>query len=199
MYFHVLSIRFADPAGKQRLRGRVPSRFTCRVVSGHAFCCIVAQETIARKGIFDADEILNYITENGIDLLIIGSTANTIANQLQHFPVWIVGGDSGASKILIAVDGSESTRPKLDYAAVMLKKDVSEIVLLHVIRGVRQREQTTGAPEAIMDNRLQQVKREMTQRLESYAQRLTSRGFDQGSDKHQNHRRRGYTGRCGAQ
>lgn len=68
----------------------------------------------------------------------IGSVSNSVLEHTSVTPVWAVGGDIASSKIMIAVDGSESALNAVDHVAFVLggNPDV-EITLLHVAPRLR--------------------------------------------------------------
>jgi len=68
----------------------------------------------------------------------IGSVSNGVLEHTSVTPVWAVGGDMASSKIMIAVDGSESALNAVDHVAFVLGGNPEiEITLLHVAPRLR--------------------------------------------------------------
>jgi nucleotide-binding universal stress UspA family protein len=65
--------------------------------------------------------------------LFMGSVTNKIIDHSEVTPVWIVDKNEDHRKIMIAVDGSESSLRAVDHVSFMLKDNTDvEITLLHV-------------------------------------------------------------------
>ncbi|MBN1847127.1 MAG: universal stress protein [Deltaproteobacteria bacterium] len=63
----------------------------------------------------------------------MGSVSNSVLEHTNITPVWAIGGDVSSSKMMIAIDGSESALRAVDHASFMIggNPDVT-ITLLHV-------------------------------------------------------------------
>jgi len=63
----------------------------------------------------------------------IGSVTNNVLEYTSVTPVWAVGGDVKSSKIMVAIDGSESALSAVDHVASMVGDNPeAEVTLLHV-------------------------------------------------------------------
>jgi len=63
----------------------------------------------------------------------IGSVTNSVLEYTTVTPVWAVGGDVRSSKIMVAIDGSESALSAVNHVASMLGDNPdAEVTLLHV-------------------------------------------------------------------
>jgi nucleotide-binding universal stress UspA family protein len=68
----------------------------------------------------------------------MGSITNSVLEHTNEIPVWAIGGDAKPSKIMIAVDGSESSLRAVDHVSFMLGDNPdSKITLLHVTPRLR--------------------------------------------------------------
>lgn len=68
----------------------------------------------------------------------LGSITNSVLEHTDETPVWAIGGDVKPSKILIAIDGSESSLRAVDHVSFMLGDNPeSRITLLHVTPRLR--------------------------------------------------------------
>jgi nucleotide-binding universal stress UspA family protein len=68
----------------------------------------------------------------------MGSITNSVLEHTDNTPVWAIGGDVKPSKIMIAIDGSESSLRAVDHVSFMLGDSPdSEITLLHVTPRLR--------------------------------------------------------------
>ncbi len=68
----------------------------------------------------------------------IGSITNSVLEHTKVSPVWAVGGKAKPSKILLAIDGSESALRAVDHVSFMIgDSGESEITLLHVTPRLR--------------------------------------------------------------
>ena len=68
--------------------------------------------------------------------LVFGSIANKLVSRLSGVPICVVGGRPDTNKILVAVDSSEGSGITLDHVGKVFGDSASEILLLHVIRGL---------------------------------------------------------------
>ena len=68
----------------------------------------------------------------------LGSVSNSVLEHTSVTPVWAVGGDVTSSKIMIAVDGSESALNAVDHVSFMIGENPDvEITLLHITPRLR--------------------------------------------------------------
>ena len=86
----------------------------------------------ARKGIYDAI-VVGRRGLSRIQKTFMGSTSAELLESAEAIPVWMVDGNVTSQRILVAVDGSESSYRALDHVGFMLSED-SEIKygLFHV-------------------------------------------------------------------
>lgn len=68
--------------------------------------------------------------------LVLGSIAQKLVEKISHIPIWVVGGNPGAGKILLALDASEGAMKGVDYVGTMLDGSDYDVTLLNVIRDV---------------------------------------------------------------
>jgi nucleotide-binding universal stress UspA family protein len=64
----------------------------------------------------------------------LGSVSNKIVEKIHDIPVWVIGGDAQAKKILLAVDASENSRKVVNYVGTIAASSEAEITLFHVVR-----------------------------------------------------------------
>ena len=90
-----------------------------------------------RRGLYDAI----VMGRRGISRLaevFMGSVTNSVLEHTSINPVWTVGGDVKSLKIMIAVDGSESSLRAVDHVIFMLGENPDiRITLLHVMPKLR--------------------------------------------------------------
>jgi nucleotide-binding universal stress UspA family protein len=68
----------------------------------------------------------------------MGSITNTVLEHTSITPIWAVGGDAKPSKILVAVDGSESSLRAVDHVSFMIGDNPDiEITMLHITPRLR--------------------------------------------------------------
>jgi nucleotide-binding universal stress UspA family protein len=98
-----------------------------------------------------AKEILDYAKQTICDAIVVGnrgttklteafrgSIANNIIEYTDTIPVWAVGGNIITTKVILAVDGSETSLRAVDHVAFMFSGNTSiEITLLHVAPKLR--------------------------------------------------------------
>ena len=66
--------------------------------------------------------------------MFMGSVTNSVLEHTSVTPVWAVGGDFKSSKIMVAVDGSESALRAMDHVIFMVGENPDvRITLFHVI------------------------------------------------------------------
>ena len=67
-----------------------------------------------------------------------GSVTNNVLEHTSTTPVWAIGGDIKSSKIMVAIDGSESALEALDHVIFMVGENPDiQITLLHVTPRLR--------------------------------------------------------------
>jgi len=69
-----------------------------------------------------------------VESILLGSVSNKVVQKLEEVPVWVIGGEVHAQKVLLAVDRSESSRKAVNYAAPFLADSGAEVTLCHVVR-----------------------------------------------------------------
>ena len=98
-----------------------------------------------------AKTILDYGKESLFDAIVlgkkgmsrlaetfIGSTTNSVLEHTRTTPVWAVAGEAKPSKILVAIDGSESALRTIDHVSFMIGDNPdSNITLLHITPRLR--------------------------------------------------------------
>jgi len=98
-----------------------------------------------------AKDILEYAQENRYDAIVVGrrglsrlqevfmgSLTTILLEHSKAVPVWVVDGDITSSKIMIAVDGSESALRAVDHLSFMVGKNPNiSITLFHVIPNIK--------------------------------------------------------------
>ena len=71
--------------------------------------------------------------------VFMGSVSSNLLEHSQYIPVWIVDGEVTSDKIMVAVDGSESSIRAVDHISFMLMGNINvEITLLHVMSKARE-------------------------------------------------------------
>lgn len=79
------------------------------------------------------------IGRNGVNPLedsVLGSIAAKITIRLCRVPVWLVGGQPTAEKILVALDASDSAMLGVDHVGKIVNGSTGEVKLMHVVRGL---------------------------------------------------------------
>ena len=98
-----------------------------------------------------AKSILDYGKESLFDAIVlgkrglsrlaetfIGSTTNSVLEHTGTIPVWSVAGEVKPSKILLAIDGSESALRTVDHVSFIMRDNPdSNITLLHITPRLR--------------------------------------------------------------
>jgi nucleotide-binding universal stress UspA family protein len=96
-------------------------------------------------------EIIDYAEQTICDAIVVGnrgtsklteafagSISNNIIEYTNTIPVWAVGGNIKTQRVILAVDGSESSLTAVDHVAFMFSGNTSiEITLLHVTPKLR--------------------------------------------------------------
>jgi nucleotide-binding universal stress UspA family protein len=72
-----------------------------------------------------------------LESVFIGSVANKLLSKISFIPLIITGKLSPVKKILLAIDGSESSHKMVEFVGDYLGELDYEIVLLNVIRGLK--------------------------------------------------------------
>ena len=88
--------------------------------SMNGYCAVV----VGRKGLSKLKD------------LVLGSIAQKLVEKISHVPIWVVGGNPRAGKILLALDASEGAMKGADHVGAILGRSDYEVALLHVIRDV---------------------------------------------------------------
>ena len=71
--------------------------------------------------------------------VFVGSVTSNLLEHSQYIPIWIVDGEVTSDKILVAVDGSESSIRAVDHVSFMLMGNTNvEVTLLHVMSNARE-------------------------------------------------------------
>lgn len=93
-----------------------------------------------------AKDILDYAKKSYCDAIVMGrrglsrlaesfmgSVSSSVLEYAKFTPVWAIGGEAFSSKIMIAVDGSESALRAVDYVSFMIAENPDiKIILMHV-------------------------------------------------------------------
>jgi nucleotide-binding universal stress UspA family protein len=75
----------------------------------------------------------------GLKKVFMGSVSANLLEHSEYIPVWIVDGEVTSDKIMVAVDGSESSIRAVDHISFMLMGNTNvEITLLHVMSKARE-------------------------------------------------------------
>ena len=107
--------------------------------------------------------------------IVLGSVSAKLLAKLSDTPVLLAGKRPLTDKILIAVDGSDSSSRAVDFAAAQLGSYGYTAELLHVIRGGTL---TPTNPEFIPEEMLALIDQEMAKQIEEMKSRLIAAGFD---------------------
>jgi len=118
--------------------------------------------------------------------LVFGSIAQKLVEKISHIPIWVVGGNPQAGKILLALDTSEGAMKGVDHVGAMLGRLDYEVALLHVIREVTSyswlREGEDFISSKLKDSAdakwLEDVRMEMGPVFDEARIRLINAGFD---------------------
>ena len=110
-------------------------------------------ETVTQPRVMGiAKDILNYSKQRLCDAILLGrrgvskleeafmgSVSNTVIEHASTIPIWAVGGEVGSSsKIMLAIDGSESALRAVDHISVMIGDNADmKVTLLHVTPRLR--------------------------------------------------------------
>ena len=73
-----------------------------------------------------------------LEEVFMGSVSNTIIEHTKTMPVWAVGGDITSTKLMLAIDGSESALRAVDHVSFMVTQNPDiTVTLLHVAPKLR--------------------------------------------------------------
>jgi nucleotide-binding universal stress UspA family protein len=106
----------------------------------------------------------------------LGSVSNKIVEKIQDIPVWVIGRKIRTKKMLLAVDGSESSRKAVNYVGSVAAAIEAEITLFHVVRKFRFLENPTlrhGEIEGFWE----EVKSDIPRMFRSYQVSLEKAGI----------------------
>ncbi len=71
--------------------------------------------------------------------VFMGSVSSTLLEHSQFIPVWLVDGEVSPDRIMVAVDGSESSLRAVDHISFMLMGNPNvEVTFLHVMSNARE-------------------------------------------------------------
>jgi nucleotide-binding universal stress UspA family protein len=114
---------------------------------------------------------------NILEDLFLGSVCNKIVQRVADIPVWVVNGDIQSTKMLLAVDGSDSSRKAVDYVGSFAATTEAELTLYHVVRsfGLGFLEDFSLKDEDI-DAFVEEAKSNVQRTFRSYRERLDKAG-----------------------
>jgi nucleotide-binding universal stress UspA family protein len=102
------------------------TRGTAKAILDHAKKSLCDAIVLGRRGVSRLAESF------------MGSITNSVLEHTDEIPVWAIGGDAKPSKIMVAIDGSESSLRAVDHVSFMLGDNPdSKITLLHVTPRLR--------------------------------------------------------------
>ncbi|MCP4623832.1 MAG: universal stress protein [bacterium] len=87
--------------------------------------------------------------------VFMGSVSSKLLEHSQYIPVWLVDGEITSDKIMVAVDGSESSLRAVDHLSFMLMGNPNvEVTLLHVMSNAKEfyEESLDEEPSAELEN-----------------------------------------------
>ena len=71
--------------------------------------------------------------------VVMGRVSSNLLEHSQFIPVWLVDGEVASDKIMVAVDGSESSLRAVDHISLMLMGNPNvDVTLLHVMSNARE-------------------------------------------------------------
>ena len=92
---------------------------------------------VAQQGHYDAI-VVGRRGLSGIAKLYSGSVTANILEQSQVIPVWLVDGEAGPGKLMIAADGSEASLRAVDHVSFVMSGDTeTSVTLVHVKSNAR--------------------------------------------------------------
>lgn len=110
--------------------------------------------------------------------MIVGSIANKLFSKLTFCPLIIVGQHPAREKLLIAIDGSPSSRRAVDFVAENAGGNNYSIGLIHIIRGFGSL--VPDNPEFLMPaENVELAHNEMMELFSDVKEKLIKAGFDE--------------------
>ena len=94
----------------------------------------LAQDIIeyAQEKLFDAI-LIGRRRISGIQKMFVSSVSSAVLERSQVLPVWMVDGNPGGKRLLVAVDGSEASMRAVDHVGFMVSRHPdASLTLLHV-------------------------------------------------------------------
>lgn len=115
-----------------------------------------------------------------VESVLLGSVSEKVLQRVHDAPVWIIGGDIGSSKMLLAVDSSDNARKAVQYAAPFLADCGAEVALCHVVRGFLPilGPSPLQPGEELEEQLLEGVKQRVASMFESYRECLEKAGVE---------------------
>ncbi len=129
--------------------------------SAHGYDAVV----VARRGLSEFQE--SYL----------GSVSQKIVEGIKDVPVWVVGGDIRAQRILLAVDASENSRRAVDYVGSIVAETKAEFTLFHVVRRFSFLDDHTLQDHEI-EGFWEEVKKDIPRMFRFYKENLERAGVD---------------------
>jgi len=114
---------------------------------------------------------------SALESIVVGSVANKLLSKISFVPLIITGKFSPVKKIMLAIDGSESSRRMVEFICDFLGGFDYEIVLLNVIRGFKALSLTYPAI-SIPDARFELARSEIRNLFIEIKKKLVDAGFD---------------------
>jgi nucleotide-binding universal stress UspA family protein len=87
----------------------------------------------AQQGLYDAI-VVGRRGLSKVQKALMGSVTATLVEHASFIPVWVVDGDVKSSKIMFAVDGSESSLRAVDHLSFMIGENPNVTVTLYHVR-----------------------------------------------------------------
>ncbi len=116
---------------------------------------------------------------SALESIILGSVANKLLSKISFVPLIITGQIPPVKKILVAIDGSESSHRVVEFVGEYLGGQGYEVVLFNVIRGFEVL--VPELPDAMISgDRFEQAKAEMELLFADLKTKLVAAGFDPG-------------------
>jgi nucleotide-binding universal stress UspA family protein len=113
-----------------------------------------------------------------VESILLGSVSNKVVQKLEEVPVWVIGGDVHAQKVILAVDRSERSRKAVNYAAPFLADSGAEVTLCHVVRAFLPTfgPDFIGSDGAMEEKLLDRLKEDVGRMFDSYRNFLEGAG-----------------------
>jgi nucleotide-binding universal stress UspA family protein len=90
-------------------------------IMAYSFACKLDATVVGRRGVSKVQE------------MIMGSVTNNLLEHSEVIPVWVVDDEVKSNKVILSVDGSESSFRAVDHVSFMFKDNTDiTITLLHV-------------------------------------------------------------------